>query len=88
MAAPFMWMITTSLKEASQVFAYDKVWWQEWIPTTFVWENYLKVWKVVPFAKFYVNSIFVSILITLGQVATSAMAAITTTAIRPGLFST
>lgn len=77
MIAPFLWMISTSLKEADQVMSFDKLWWKEWLPTTFVWQNYLKIWqmKTVPFAMFYVNSILVSILITIGQVATSAMAA-------------
>lgn len=75
MAAPLLWMVATSLKEAGQVFAEAKVWWQEWVPTTFVWQNYWNVWDVVPFARFYVNSIFVSLCITVGQVVTSAMAA-------------
>jgi multiple sugar transport system permease protein len=75
MAAPFLWMISTSLAEAGQVFAENRPWWQEWLPSSFVWQNYVKVWSVVPFAKFYLNSIFVSLCITFGQVATSAMAA-------------
>jgi multiple sugar transport system permease protein len=75
MAAPFLWMVSTSLAEAGQVFAENRPWWQEWLPTSFVWQNYVKVWSVVPFAQFYVNSIFVSLCITFGQVATSAMAA-------------
>ncbi len=75
MAAPFLWMVSTSLAEAGQVFAENRPWWQEWLPTTFVWQNYVKVWSVVPFAQFYLNSIFVSLCITFGQVATSAMAA-------------
>ncbi len=75
MAAPLFWMISTSLKEAGQVFAEAKVWWQEWLPSTFVWQNYGKVWEVVPFARFYLNSILVSVCITAGQVVTSAMAA-------------
>ncbi len=75
MVGPFLWMITTSLKEPGAVFSYQKDWWQEWIPMTFVWKNYAKAWVVVPFAKFYINSIVVSVAITLGQVATSAMAA-------------
>ncbi len=75
MAGPFMWMVSTSLKEAGEVFSYQKDWWQEWVPTSFVWQNYVKAWKVVPFAKFYLNSILVSVCITAGQVATSAMAA-------------
>ncbi len=76
MVAPFLWMITTSLKEPGEVFeAFKEEWWRDWIPMNFVWENYVKAWKVVPFARFYFNSIFVSIITTFGQVATSAMAA-------------
>lgn len=73
--APFIWMVVTSLKEPSQVFAYDKEWWAEWVPTSFMWQNYQKAWKIVPFARFYLNSIFVTCATTIGQVATSAMAA-------------
>lgn len=75
MAAPFLWMVSTSLADAGQVFAGNRPWWQEWLPTSFVWQNYVKVWAVVPFAQFYLNSIFVSLCITFGQVTTSAMAA-------------
>jgi multiple sugar transport system permease protein len=77
MVAPFLWMISTSLKEADQVMSFDKLWWKEWLPAGFVWQNYLKIWqmKTVPFAMFYFNSILVSIFITIGQVVTSAMAA-------------
>lgn len=75
MAAPFLWMIATSLREAGQAVAENRVWWQEWIPTSFVWKNYVKVWQVVPFARFYINSFIVSLMITAGQVVTSAMAA-------------
>jgi len=75
MVGPFLWMISTSLKAPGDVFSYSDVWWKEWVPTSFVWENYVQAWKVVPFARFYLNSIFVTLCITIGQVATSAMAA-------------
>lgn len=75
MIGPFLWMLTTSLKDPGQVFSYSKNWWEEWIPTSFVWQNYLKPWKVVPFARFYMNSIFVAIAVTGAQVITSSMAA-------------
>lgn len=75
MIAPFLWMVATSLKTAGEVFSYQKPWWYDWIPTSFVWQNYVKAWKVVPFARFYLNSIFVVVLTTLGQVTTSAFAA-------------
>jgi len=74
MLAPFLWMVTTSLKEPGALFSYDRVWWQDWVPTQFVWENYLRALEAVPFVRFYLNSIFVTFCVTLGQVATSAMA--------------
>lgn len=75
MVAPFLWMVSTSLKEPGTVFSYHKEWWKEWIPTTFVWKNYVDAWRVVPFGKFYLNTIFVTVCITFGQVMTSAFAA-------------
>ena len=75
MVGPFMWMLTTSLKDAGAVFSFQKNWWEEWIPMSFVWQNYVKAWHVVPFAKFYLNSLFVTAAVTFGQVVTSAMAA-------------
>lgn len=75
MIAPFLWMVTTSLKEPGSIFSYQRPWWQDWIPTQFVWQNYGWAWKAVPFARFYLNSLFVSLCVTAGQVMTSAMAA-------------
>lgn len=75
MIAPFLWMVTTSLKEPGSIFSYQRPWWQDWIPVQFVWRNYVWAWKAVPFARFYLNSLFVSLCVTAGQVMTSAMAA-------------
>ena len=75
MILPFFWMVSTSLKELEAIFIQPKSWAQMFIPTTFVWQNYLKAFQVVPFAKFYFNSIFVAACVTAGQVTTSAFAA-------------
>jgi len=75
MVAPFFWMLTTSFSESGQIFSAGRHWWQEWIPTTFFWKNYIKVWQVIPFGRFYLNSILVTIAITAGCVITSSMAA-------------
>ena len=75
MVAPFLWMLTTSLKPPGALFSYDRIWWQDWVPTTFVWQNYVKALTVVPFLRFYFNSIFVAAATTAGQVMTSALAA-------------
>ncbi len=75
MIAPFWWMIVTSLKAPGEVFAYQKAWWRDWIPATWLWGNYSRAWQEVQFWRFYLNSIFVVIFTTAGQVATSALAA-------------
>ena len=75
MLAPFIWMVSTSLKMPGEVFSYQKPWWYDWVPTSFEWQNYVNAWRVVPFARFYLNSIFVCVLTTAGQVASSALAA-------------
>ena len=74
MIAPFIWMVVTSFKEPGAVFSYQKNWWEEWVPKSFYWKNYVDAWQVVPFARFYLNSLFVTACTTLGTVATSSLA--------------
>jgi len=74
MVLPFMWMVSTSLKTYSSVFIFN-ISDIQWIPKPVYWKNYVDVWKVVPFARFYLNSLFVTSCVTVGQVATSALAA-------------
>jgi len=71
MIVPFLWMISTSLKEPQAIYTFPP----KWIPDPIIFRAYLKVWKVVPFARFYLNSIFIAFCVTLGQVTTSACAA-------------
>ena len=71
MLLPFLWMLSTSLKEPQAIYAFPP----KWIPEPVIVESYLKVWKIVPFARFYLNSIFVAFCVTIGQVMTSAFAA-------------
>lgn len=74
MVLPFAWMISTSLKPYSSVFIFN-IKDVQWIPSPIYWNNYIDVWKVVPFAKFYINSLFVTACVTIGQLFTSALAA-------------
>lgn len=75
MVIPFLWMLSTSLKEPIAVFERHEIWWRNWIPDPIIWYNYVKAWRIVPFARFYLNSIFVAVCVTLGQVMTSSFAA-------------
>jgi len=40
-----------------------------------VWENFVEVWHAIPFGRYYINTIIVATLVTLGQVTTSSLAA-------------
>lgn len=126
MLVPFLWMVSTSLKDPGSVFEFPP----RWIPSvTFkyieregeqipvrvilddraketvrvkiigegqpqgqfldvprgdvkkdykikiVWDNYPKAWKAISLGRGYVNSLFIAISVTLGQVITSTMAA-------------
>jgi multiple sugar transport system permease protein len=71
MILPFAWMISTSLKGYHEIFRYPP----KWIPDSPQWSNYLEVWKLAPFGRFYVNSVFVALVTTVGQVITGVLAA-------------
>ncbi|MBS6642512.1 MAG: carbohydrate ABC transporter permease [Clostridiaceae bacterium] len=70
---PLLWMMSASVKAGSEVFSLDF----HWLPETFRWENYRRVWNdsKVPFWHLYLNSIFVAVVGTAGQLLVSSMAA-------------
>ena len=73
MVIPFIWMVSTSFKELAQVFVYPP----EWIPDPFVWENYPTAFTAVPFARWFLNSLFIALFITIGQLLTCSLAGFT-----------
>ncbi|HEY63963.1 MAG TPA: carbohydrate ABC transporter permease [Caldilineae bacterium] len=71
MLLPFIWMLSTSLKEPREVFTYPPV----WIPSRIAWENYVQAVSLMPFGRFYLNSLVVAVSVTLLQLTTSSLAA-------------
>jgi len=71
MILPFVWMISTSFKSQSEVFAYPP----QWIPTEFHWQNYVQAWNAAPFPRYFFNSVVVALAVTFGDLFTSALAA-------------
>jgi len=69
--APFLWMILTSVKDLGEIFSYPPTWW----PEEFHFENYKNAFEAAPFGRFYFNSLFVAITVTIGQLITCSMAA-------------
>ncbi|CAH1219095.1 Diacetylchitobiose uptake system permease protein NgcG [Paenibacillus auburnensis] len=72
MIVPFLWMISTSFKTPAEVFQYPI----RWIPTHFNWSHHVKVWTGDnSFVLYYLNSLKVAVLSTVGAVCLSALAA-------------
>ena len=59
MVIPFVWMLATSLKPASEVFL------GKFLPMVPTLDNYVTVFRKVPFARWYLNSLIVAALVTL-----------------------
>ncbi len=73
MVIPFFWMASTSLKTLDQVFAYPPI----WIPNPIVFQNYVYAMTVSPFHIYLLNTLKISVLVTIGQLITCSLAGYT-----------
>ncbi|MBX3052820.1 MAG: carbohydrate ABC transporter permease [Caldilineaceae bacterium] len=71
MLLPFAWMLSTSLKLPKDIFTYPPT----WIPDPVVWQNYAETWRAIPFGRFYLNSLFVAVSVTVIQIVTASLGA-------------
>lgn len=72
MIVPFLWMISASFKTPAEVFQYPI----KWIPAHFMWDHHIKVWTGAnSFVHYYLNSLKVALISTVGAVLLSALAA-------------
>ncbi|MET3938746.1 multiple sugar transport system permease protein [Paenibacillus sp. PvP094] len=70
MIVPFIWMISTSFKEPQSIFTYPP----QWIPETFRFQNYVDVFRLIPFHRFYFNSVYIAVVVVLGTVFFASLA--------------
>lgn len=69
-AVPFIWMISSSLKTQVEVFTFPP----NFIPKVFHWENYpTALLMSAPFGQYFLNSIFVSLMIVIGTSLSSSL---------------
>lgn len=71
MIYPFIWMVFSSFKTQKDVYSIPI----RLLPSSFKWDNYLRVFKMIPFARYYLNSIITTTLQTLIQITMSIFAA-------------
>ena len=67
---PLLWMISTSLKTADQIF----VWPPKLIPDPIEWSNYPGVFDTLPFDRFFLNTAFYTSAVVVGQLLFCSLA--------------
>lgn len=68
---PTLWMISSSLKARTEVFAVPIV----WIPATPQWGNYVEALTMLPFQRFAVNTLGLCVLTVTGTLISASMVA-------------
>ncbi|GAK55799.1 binding-protein-dependent transport systems inner membrane component [Candidatus Vecturithrix granuli] len=71
MLTPVIWLLSTSLKSRSEMFTFPL----HLIPGEFVWDNYVKIWKVIPFGAYVKNSVVIAFYTTVVALLFSTLAA-------------
>jgi multiple sugar transport system permease protein len=67
---PTWWMVTSSIKPVSRIFAFPP----ELIPSTVDFSSYADVFRLQPFAQQYWNSCYIAVVVTIGTMAVSSLA--------------
>ncbi len=60
MLAPFVWMLSASLKLDRDVFSFPI----QWIPEAPRWQNYIEIWQKIPLGLFVYNTAKLTIIVT------------------------
>jgi ABC-type glycerol-3-phosphate transport system permease component len=68
---PFFWMLSTSFKQADEVFTKNI----QWLPENPTWRNFPDAFDYFPVARWFWNSLGIAVLTTLGKLAISVPAA-------------
>lgn len=68
---PLLWMFRSSLMTSSQIFEIPP----KWIPSPFKWENYKEALTILPFGRYFINSLVIVVLVVTGTVFTSSLCA-------------
>lgn len=69
--APFIWALLSSLKTPAEIYVFPP----SWLPENPRWGNYAEVWRQIPFARFYLNTIIVTFFSVIGQVVSATLVA-------------
>lgn len=68
---PLFWLFSSSLKVGAEIFDQPVQWW----PAVPQWNNYPDAWTALPFTRFLLNTLFVTLVPLLAEVFVSAIVA-------------
>lgn len=66
---PFFWMVSNAVRSNAEVLAIPV----RILPHVFEWDNFAKAWTQLPFGRFFLNSLFISVSVTLITVVVSCL---------------
>lgn len=69
MLVPFFWMLVTSIKPPAEIFQYPP----NFIPSEIRWQNYHEALTALPFGRWTLNTLYVTLAATAGTVLTSSV---------------
>ncbi|MGG1676951.1 carbohydrate ABC transporter permease [Neobacillus sp. NRS-1170] len=69
--APFFWMLSTSVKSPEELYLFPP----KWIPSKFELSNFKEAWMSQPFNQFFINTVIVTGMSTIGQLLSSSLVA-------------
>ncbi len=69
---PFLWMVSTSLKETAETFIMPP----QWIPSSIRWRNYVEAWvEYAPFNLYLINTLKITISVLIGALFSNTLVA-------------
>lgn len=73
---PYVWMVVSSLKPQARIFTstFPLRWEAFWV-TAPTLEHYIKVFKVVPFGRYLLNTLGIAVTVTIGNLLVGSLAA-------------
>jgi ABC-type glycerol-3-phosphate transport system permease component len=71
MLIPLLWLLSSSLKSTAMIFIFPP----QWIPNPVRFENFIDVFRVIPFARFTLNTVIVTGFALIGQLLTASLVA-------------
>ena len=69
MLFPFLWTVSTSLKLPGSALSWPPT----FLPDTFHWQNYVRVWSIVPFLTYFTNTTIITVISVVGSVLSSSL---------------